>query len=244
MAGDIDRGAVAEEGEGDPRRITGHARGVIYPPDWSQPVRRRARGTDSSAITNLSEVDATDWFPRLPQSGKAAAHAKLGKAPPSRWEVSLYITTPTLVQLNAAQEKKIRSGKPKKASDGHRRTLHRQRTDGARSSSESKGSPGKKVSVKRRGIYKIGRNDKTFRPNNSLPREEAPLVAPSIAAGFLTVLSAVVTVVTTSLSAVVTGLSVVPAGLSAVPAVLAVIATTTDGELDVRLDVKKSLQRR
>ena len=58
----------------------------------------------------------------------------------------------------------------------------------------------------------------------------------SLAAGFLTVLSAIVTVVTTSLSAVVAGLSVVTVSLSAVPAVLAVIATTTDGEVNSTID--------
>ena len=77
MAGDIDRGAVAEEGEGDPRRITGHARLYIH-----LIGHNLCAGVRGERTPRRSQTYVTDWFPHLPQSGKAAAHAKLEKAPP------------------------------------------------------------------------------------------------------------------------------------------------------------------
>jgi len=107
VGGKGERGEEGEEGdsshawgrwegrEGDPGQITQTVPSeYIYDHLIRQPVRRRAGKMDSSAITCLVRVDQ---LPRNPVSGKV-------RKAPSRWDTSLFITTPTLFQLNAAHE--------------------------------------------------------------------------------------------------------------------------------------------
>ena len=86
--------------------------------------------------------------------------------------------------------------------------LNRQRTGGTtvcdtvRNARIKRAPQGKTVSVKRQGIYEIGKNDKrrttaqTFTSRCSLPSEEAPLITPTIVDNVPSVVSTVLTVIT------------------------------------------------
>lgn len=85
-----------------------------------------------------------------------------------------------------------------------------------------------------------------------MPCEEALLVASgitsAIAASILTfvstVFAAVLSIISPSRTIVTTGLTVISPSRTVVATVLTVVAITTDGKLDVRLDVKKKVPKR
>jgi len=94
------------------REVRGSVRGIIYTFDWST-CAPGSWDKDSSAIPNLFEGCPLVLIWRSSPAVQQAAHHVMSGKPPSRRDISLYITTPTLFQLNAAQ--RIKSGKPKEA---------------------------------------------------------------------------------------------------------------------------------
>ena len=116
---------------------------------------------------------------------------------------------------------------------------------------------------RRRGIYRIGKNNKeratTPEPSNLMPCEEAPLVAPTITTAVApptvaavliastvltvvnTVLTAVLTIVSSVLTVVNTVLTIVNTILAIVSTVLTAVGITTNGKLDARTHVKKKV---
>ena len=97
-------------GEGDPGQITPWvSSGYIYTSDWSTCAPPSGENGQLGDHISLGRVDQP---PHLPTS-KCGIPPYVRKAP-SQWDTSLFITAPTLFQLNAARDG-IKSGKSKKA---------------------------------------------------------------------------------------------------------------------------------
>lgn len=166
---------------------------------------------------------------------------------PSRRDTSLYIATPTLVQLNAAQKNKEWKDKENYATKQNLTPSTNGQMQWRVVQFGKQGARGatRYQSYNGGSIKKQWRRLPRFFTLDLVPFEETPLVAPNIA----TVLASVL-LVTTVLAVVAAILTIIPTVLRGVPGlavgtvvVVAVVAVAANSELDARSHVKKMTRR-
>jgi len=210
-----------------------------------QPVRR-GTGKWTPRRSGIS-LGATHWTIECRRSRplrKTAPRPKVSKAPLSVVGVSVKHKSYTISAKCSTREDKEWKVKESYATKTESYTVDDQAgANGVRYSSESKREKG--GIVKRRGIYGIRKHDKgRVTIQHSVPREEAPLVAPNTApsvARLLTIIAAVLAVVDRVLIVVATVLVVaavlvVSTVLTIVSAILTVVTITTDGKVNRVID--------